>query len=284
MTFPHTITAAMVTAVAFMIGISGWHLKRRSEVPIFRTSMVVAMWVTLLGGVGTAVTGDVQAKIMTTQQPMKMAAAEALYESSQPASLSVFTIGSLNGRQEVYSLRVPDLLSFLATADLHGKVEGINNIQQEYEQRYGPGDYRPVIPVTYWGFRLMIGLGLIASAFAALGLLLMRRGRLPSSRWFWRAALWVLPLPLLANSFGWIFTEMGRQPWVVFGNMKTAGAVSASVSPGLALTSVIVLTAIYGVLAVVEVGLLVRYTKAGPPPEDEEAAAAEGDRPLAFAY
>ena len=283
-TFPHTITAAMVTAGAFMIGISGWHLKRRSEVPIFRTSMVVAMWVTLLGGVGTAVTGDVQAKIMTTQQPMKMAAAEALYESSQPASLSVFTIGSLNGRQEVYSLRVPDLLSFLATADLHGKVEGINNIQQEYEQRYGPGDYRPVIPVTYWGFRLMIGLGLIASAFAALGLLLMRRGRLPSSRWFWRAALWVLPLPLLANSFGWIFTEMGRQPWVVFGNMKTAGAVSASVSPGLALTSVIVLTAIYGVLAVVEVGLLVRYTKAGPPPEDEEAAAAEGDRPLAFAY
>ena len=283
-TFPHTITAAMVTAGAFMIGISGWHLKRRSEVPIFRTSMVVAMWVTLLGGVGTAVTGDVQAKIMTTQQPMKMAAAEALYESSQPASLSVFTIGSLNGRQEVYSLRVPDLLSFLATADLHGKVEGINNIQQEYEQRYGPGDYRPVIPVTYWGFRLMIGLGLIASAFAALGLLLMRRGRLPSSRWFWRATLWVLPLPLLANSFGWIFTEMGRQPWVVFGNMKTAGAVSASVSPGLALTSVIVLTAIYGVLAVVEVGLLVRYTKAGPPPEDEEAAAAEGDRPLAFAY
>jgi len=283
-TFPHTITAAMVTAGAFMIGISGWHLKRRSEVPIFRTSMVVAMWVTLLGGVGTAVTGDVQAKIMTTQQPMKMAAAEALYESSQPASLSVFTIGSLNGRQEVYSLRVPDLLSFLATADLHGKVEGINNIQQEYEQRYGPGDYRPVIPVTYWGFRLMIGLGLIASAFAALGLLLMRRGRLPSSRWFWRAARCVLPLPLLANSFGWIFTEMGRQPWVVFGNMKTAGAVSASVSPGLALTSVIVLTAIYGVLAVVEVGLLVRYTKAGPPPEDEEAAAAEGDRPLAFAY
>jgi len=283
-TFPHTITAAMVTAGAFVIGISAWHLKRRSEVPIFRASMVIAMWVTLIGGIGTAVTGDIQAKIMTTQQPMKMAAAEALYDTAQPASFSVFTIGSLSGREEIYSLRVPKLLSFLATADINGEVEGINNIQRQYEQRYGPGDYRPVVPVTYWGFRLMIGLGLLATAFAAFGLLVMWRGRLPSSRWFWRAGLWVLPAPLLANSFGWIFTEMGRQPWVVFGNMRTADAVSRSVAPGLALTSVIVLTVSYGALAVVEVGLLVRYTRAGPPPEDEETVPAEGDRPLAVAY
>ncbi len=285
-TFPHTITAAMVTAGAFMIGISAWHLKRRSEVPIFRTSLIVAMWVTLVGGVGTAVTGDIQAKIMTAQQPMKMAAAEALYDTAKPASFSVFTIGSLNGREEVYSVRVPKLLSFLATADVNGEVEGINNIQRDYEQRYGPGDYRPIIPVTYWGFRLMIGFGLLATLLAAVGLLLFWRGRTPRSRWFWRAALWMIPAPLLANSFGWIFTEMGRQPWVVFGNMRTAHAVSASVSPGLALTSVIVLTAIYGALAVVEVGLLVRYTKAGPPSEDEEGleAEAEGERPLAFAY
>src|SRR6266571_3633741 len=283
-TFPHTITAAMVTAGAFVIGISAWHLKRRSEVPIFRASMGIAMWVTLIGGIGTAVTGDIQAKIMTTQQPMKMAAAEALYDTAQPASFSVFTIGSLSGREEIYSLRVPKLLSFLATADINGEVEGINNIQRQYEQRYGPGDYRPVVPVAYWGFRLMIGLGLLATAFAAFGLLVMWRGRLPSPGGFWWAGLWVRPAPLLANSFGWIFTEMGRQPWVVFGNMRTADAVSRSVAPGLALTSVIVLTVSYGALAVVEVGLLVRYTRAGPPPEDEETVPAEGDRPLAVAY
>ena len=96
---------------------------------------------------------------MTSVQPMKMAAAEALYETSQPASFSLFTIGTLDGSKELFSIRVPNVLSFLATGDFNGKVEGINDLQASYEQLYGPGDYRPIIPVTYWTFRLMIGAG-----------------------------------------------------------------------------------------------------------------------------
>jgi cytochrome d ubiquinol oxidase subunit I len=220
--------------------------------------------------------------VMTRQQPMKMAAVEALYETEQPAAFSLFTIGTLDGSRPVYSLRVPGVLSLLADGNLTGKVEGVNDIQREYEQRYGPGDYRPIIPVTYWSFRLMIGLGMLSVAIGALGLWLTRKGRLPTGRRFWRAAIWTIPLPFLANSFGWIFTEMGRQPWTVFGVLQTRDSVSPTVGAGSVLTSLAVFTLLYSGLAVIELRLMMRYAKAGPPrvPEAEVDSADE----LAFAY
>src|SRR6266542_1236500 len=272
--FPHVITAAFVTAAAFVIGISAWHLARRQHVDVMRV----------------ALTGDTQAKIMTDQQPMKMAAAEAIYDSRQPASFSIFTIGSLSGREEVWSVRVPGLLSFLAEGNFQARVEGINDIQAEYEKRYGPGDYRPVIPVTYWGFRFMIGFGMLTSALALLGLWLLRR-RVPTSKWFWRAALWTLPFPLVANSFGWLFTEMGRQPWVVFGRMFTRDGVSPQVPAWQVALSLGGFSALYLVLAVIEIGLIRRYAIAGPPEVEEPGEQDLGTEPpddaaqaLAFAY
>jgi cytochrome bd ubiquinol oxidase subunit I len=282
-TFWHTIAAAYLTAGVFMLAIAGWHLARRRDADVLRPSFRLALWVVVVSGVLVAVSGDVQARVMTRQQPMKMAAAEALYNTAAPASFSLFTIGTLNGSREVASVRVPYLLSFLATADPNGTVEGINQIQAAYEQKFGPGDYRPYVPVTYWSFRLMIGLGLLPVLLALLGFWLTRRGRLPGNRWFWRAAVWSAGLPLAANSFGWIFTEMGRQPWVVFGLLHTAKGVSPGVPGSQVATSLIALTAIYSVLAVVELALLLRYAKAGPPPvpvADETPA----DRPLTFAY
>jgi cytochrome d ubiquinol oxidase subunit I len=284
--FPHVITSAFVTAAAFVIGISAWHLARQRHQDVMRASLKLGMAVALLGGAGVALSGDAQAKIMTDQQPMKMAAAEAIYETKQPASFSIFTVGSLNGQEEIWSVRVPGLLSFLAEGSFDAKVEGINDIQAEYEQRYGRGNYRPIIPVTYWGFRFMIGFGMLTSALALLGLWLIRGRRLPASKWFWRAALWTLPFPLIANSFGWIFTEMGRQPWVVFGQLFTRDGVSPHVPTWHVVLSLGGFTTLYFVLAVVEVGLIIRYARAGPP-DDEHDGAETGDdpsRPLAFAY
>jgi cytochrome d ubiquinol oxidase subunit I len=180
------------------------------------------------------------------------------------------------------SVRIPSLLSFMATGSPGGEVEGINNIQQAYEQKYGPGDYTPYVPVTYWSFRLMIGFGGLAMLVALAALWATRRGRAPTSRWLWLASIASIGMPLAANSFGWIFTEMGRQPWTVFGVFKTAQSVSPSVGAASVATSLIVLTLLYGVLAVVEVGLFIRYARAGAPeiePETDDA-----DRPLAFAY
>ena len=280
-TFFHTICAAFVTAGALMIAVAAWHLARRRHTDVLRPSLRLALWTVLIAGILVAVTGDLQARVMTKQQPMKMAAAEALYHTSAPASFSLFTIGSLNGSTEVASIRVPHLLSFLATGDLNGQVEGIDNLQSQYRQTYGPGDYKPYIPLTYWSFRLMIGLGLLVVLIALIGLWLIRRGRLPEgrrTRWFWRVATWSVVLPLAANTFGWIFTEMGRQPWVVFGLLHTANGVSPSVSPGSAATSLIVLTGLYSVLAVVELGLMLRYAKAGPEPAAQPSEP-DHDRP-----
>jgi cytochrome bd ubiquinol oxidase subunit I len=287
--FAHTIAACFLTAGMLMIGVCAWHLYRRSNLDVIRPSLRYALWVTLAAGLLTGFTGDLQARVMTDQQPMKMAAAEALYNTSGPASFSVFSVGSLDGSHEVWSLRIPHGLSLLATTTPNGAVKGINNLQQQYVSTYGPGDYKPNIPVAYWSFRLMIGFGILAILVAAAGLWATRRGRLPAQRWWWRIGPFAVLLPLLANTTGWIFTEMGRQPWVVFGVMKTTNGVSPTVGAATVATSLIVFTLLYAVLAVIEVGLMLRFAKAGPEPtpvEGEDDAGSEedqGDR-LAFAY
>ncbi len=277
-TFPHTISAAFLTAGAFMLGIALWHLVRRQgeHTELFRPAVKLGAITVLVASVAVIVSGDIQGKIMTETQPMKMAAAEALYETAAPADFSLLTIGSLDGQREVWSLTVPHGLSFLATGTWNGKVEGINNLQQAYEQRFGPGTYKPNIPITYWTFRLMILFGALSALMALIALWHIRRKKPRSSRWLVRGAL-VLPLlPLAANSLGWVFTEMGRQPWIVFGLMQTRNGVSPTVGAGSVLTSMITLTVLYAVLAIVEVFLLVRFARTVPSdqPESESGAPA----------
>jgi cytochrome d ubiquinol oxidase subunit I len=218
---------------------------------------------------------------------MKMAAAEALYDTVAPASFSLFTIGTLDGSEEVWSLRVPRVLSFMATGSLDGTVEGVRDLQAASEQAYGPGDYRPNIPMTYWTFRLMIGFGALAGLLSVLGLWLTRqRATRPLPRWYLRAAFAALFLPFAANSVGWIFTEMGRQPWLVFGVLRTADGVSPAVGVASVITSLVVFTLLYGVLAVVEGVLMVRYATAGPrPPAPAEPLSGDTEPdPLAVTY
>ncbi|MEO3822883.1 cytochrome ubiquinol oxidase subunit I [Actinomadura sp. B10D3] len=290
--FPHTITAAFVTGGMFMAGVSAWHLARRKNVEVFRPSLKLALAVTAVASIGVAVSGDLQGKVMTEQQPMKMAAAEALYETERPASFSIFTVGTLDGDEEVFGIKVPRVLSFLATGTLDGEVTGINDVQAAEEARYGPGDYRPLVPVIYWNFRIMVGAGMLTALVSLAGLWLLRRGRLPSSPWVYRIGMLSLALPFIGNSAGWIFTEMGRQPWSVFGLMKTSASVSPGVTPSSMLISVISLTALYSVLLVIETGLMLKYAKAGPPsetevlppPPDDPDSDSDSERSLAFAY
>jgi cytochrome bd ubiquinol oxidase subunit I len=278
-TFPHTIFASVLTGGVFVVAVSAWYLRKHVDVDVYRPSMRLALVATVLAGIGLAASGDIEGKIMTEQQPMKMAAAEALYHTSKPAPFSLFTVGSLNGHSEVFSIKIPRALSFLATGSFDGQVKGIDDLNAQYQQQYGPGDYRPMIAVTYWSFRLMIGFGMLAAAIALLGLWLMRRGRTPPGRRFYTIALWALPLPFMANSLGWIFTEMGRQPWLVFGRLKTEAGVSPSVTGGEVLASLIIFTLLYGVLAAIDVFLMMRYARSGPPLESD----ADEPEPV-FAY
>jgi cytochrome bd ubiquinol oxidase subunit I len=283
--YPHIVAGAALSAAAVVIAISAWHLARGAHIDVMRTSLRFGFAAAVLAGIGTTITGDIQGKVMTEVQPMKMAAAEALWDSQSQASFSIFTIGTRDATHEVFSVRVPYLLSYISHGDIHATVEGINDVQAEYERIFGPGDYRPHIPTTYWSFRYMIGLGAVTTALGLLGLWLTRRGRLPDNPWFWRILIWTSPLPILANTFGWIFTEMGRQPWIVFGEMFTRDALSPVTPAWQVLTSLAVFTAIYAALAVVAVRLLFRYTQAGLPPDEPESADTEGeDRRLTFAY
>jgi cytochrome d ubiquinol oxidase subunit I len=272
----HTVTAAFLTAGVLVSGIASWQLWRHrdgTDAPTFRTAARAGMWLTVVAGLAVTASGHQQGVIMTRQQPMKMAAAEALYHTEQPASFSLITIGTLDGSREVWSIKVPGLLSFLATGTFDSRVEGIYELQDRYTRQFGPGDYRPIVPITYWSYRLMIGLGLLATAIAAAGLWLLRRGRYPGSSWYHRVALVGLVLPFLANSFGWIFTEMGRQPWIVWGQLRTASAASPSVSTATVLTSMAVFTVLYGALAVLGLYLMRRSAVAGLPAEGAEDAA-----------
>jgi cytochrome bd ubiquinol oxidase subunit I len=300
-TFPHVVLAAYMTGGAFVLGVAAYlHLKQRradaatSDAPLYLKAVRIGAAVTLAAGLGVAISGDIQGKIMTDVQPMKMAAAEGLYETESGASFSLLTIGTPDGKQEKFAIKVPKLLSFLAEGDVNSEVKGINQLREEYRAEYGkdpgakyysPGDYTPVIPVTYWSFRFMIGLGVFAAAGAALILLVTRNGGRPTGTWWPRLAI-VLPIAMvIGNAWGWLFTEMGRQPWAVFGLMTTQQAVSPGVSVFEAWVSVVTLTVLYAVLAVVEFGLMWRYIKLGapayaPPPDHTS----DEDRPLAFAY
>jgi cytochrome d ubiquinol oxidase subunit I len=234
-------------------------------------------------------TGDTQAKIMVQQQPMKMAAAEALYDTQENAPFSILTIGDISGQQATPILEIPGLLSFMATGQWTGPdstVEGINDLQKASVAKFGEGEYAPYVPLVYWAFRAMIGLGMLGVLFAIWALWLTRKQRAPKSRTVAFASAVALLFPLVGISAGWIFTEMGRQPWIVFGLMKTADGVSPTLTTFQVGLSLVVFTLLYGALAVVEVGLLIRAVKIGPPETVEliDAADANSGKPLTFSY
>ncbi|OZB85476.1 cytochrome ubiquinol oxidase subunit I [Microbacterium sp. 13-71-7] len=268
--FPHTIFGAFMLATGVVISVSAWHLSRGQHVATMRKSLKFGLWGILVATAGVLLTGDQLGLAMVSTQPMKMAAAEAMFNSScgADASFSLFSIGTPDGTGEIWSLRVPYLLAFLSTHDLNGCVEGINDLNAQYAQQFastGLTEFTPVLWITYWAFRWMIGLGMLHAFVALVGLWITRKNaKREPAQWMWKIAIYSFPLSLGANIVGWVFTEMGRQPWIVFSLMTTKNGVSPGVSGVEVLISLISFTAIYAALAVVEVGLIVRAAKKGP--------------------
>lgn len=275
--FTHVVLAAYTTGAFFVLGVSAWQLLHNRSQEIFGRSLRVALVVGFIAILGTIWFGDSQAQLMTKEQPMKMASAEALYHTQDGASFSLLTIGNLSG-QPIFQIRLPHLLSVLADRSWDGKVLGIDNVQAAEVKKYGPGNYEPIIWVTYWTFRLMVGLGFLMLGVGLWGLWLLKKKRLENKRWFLWALVWCIPVPFLANTFGWIFTEMGRQPWVVYGLLKTSKAVS-HIGTGYIGTSFAVFAGVYSILAVVEIGLMVKTAKTPPDePKEPEAGSETGTR------
>ncbi len=258
--FPHVFFSGLTTAAFFVLGISAFNLLRKlGERELFQKSFRWGAVAALIGSVLVGLVGHSQAQHMVEVQPMKMAAAEALWESEDPASLSLFTIGNESERRDIFSIRIPRLLSLLAYNQLDGEVMGIRELQEKYEDAYGPGNYVPPIAVSYWSFRIMVGAGLIMIFLALVSLYTVLRERIDTYSLLLRILFLAIFLPYLANSAGWILTEVGRQPWIVFGLQFTLNGVSPDVPTGMMLTTLISFTLIYGVLIAVDVYLLSKY-------------------------
>jgi cytochrome d ubiquinol oxidase subunit I len=282
----HTFAGSLIVAGLFVAAVSAYRLLRAGDLDLFRPVLRAGLAVTLIGGALTLYSGDQSAKLAARYQPMKLASAEALWSTERGAGFSLFAVGDVEHGRNHVNLQVPRLLGFLATGRPSGTVQGINPLQAEYAKAYGPGNYVPVVGVTYWSFRLMMGFGLSAVGLAAAGLwLTRRRGRLrgldtPWARRLLYTTVIAVPLPFAANIMGWLLSEIGRQPWTVQGELLTA----ASVSPGVSLIevalSLAVFTLLYAALAAVEGWLIVRHVQKGPQAERPATAEAEP----AFSY
>jgi cytochrome bd ubiquinol oxidase subunit I len=291
--WPHVFFSGLATAGFFMLGISAYRLVRvkaqpaaspskgakakaqvrspqaaassqQSEITFFSRSFRVATIAAVIGAVMVGLVGHTQAQHMIQVQPMKMAAAEALWNTESPASMSLFTIGDMKNRRDVFAIRLPAVLSILACNQTTCSVEGINELQAQYEQKFGPGDYVPYVVLIYWAFRGMVGAGVLMVALALYAFYRVLRNRVTSPKWFLAVLPFAIVLPYLANTAGWIMTEMGRQPWIVVGLMKTAAAVSPIVAGGTVLASLLIFTLLYGALMVADIYLLAKYAKADP--------------------
>ncbi len=264
--FPHVITGALATAGFFVLGISAWHLRHaRDEATreAFRRSFRIGAVYACAATLAVLVVGHTQAQHMTLVQPMKMASAEALWNSADPAPMSLFTWGDEPARKDVFAIKLPGMLSFLAYNRFAGEVKGIRQLEAEYEARYGPGSYVPPVKWTYWTFRTMVGAGFVMLALAAWALVAVLRGRFETAPRLLALLVPALALPYAANSAGWIFTEIGRTPWIVFGLMRLEAGVSTAVGAGAVLTTLLGFTLLYAALMAADLFLLAKYAKAG---------------------
>jgi cytochrome d ubiquinol oxidase subunit I len=290
----HTIPAALTTAAALITGISIWQLGKRPghETEFFRRSARWGLRGLLTFSIATVLVGHFFGQLMGEQQPMKMAAAEALYESRSGAPLSLMAIGPFEKKPKRLSFRleIPKLYSFMDTNSFNGHVEGIDDLQRAdakkyaaYERAHGrdpaKAEYYPIVGLNYWTFRIMVGIGIFLAALAATGLLLERRWRnglagLARTRAFRWAAIGGLFAGFLAHAAGWIFTEQGRQPWVVTGLLKTEDAVSKLGASTVAI-SLGVFIVLYCVIGAIEFWLFRRVADSGPEPlerDDDQTA------------
>jgi cytochrome d ubiquinol oxidase subunit I len=264
--------AGLIFGSTVMLGVSCWHFLRGHDVEVFRRAaklaLIVAVPVTLL----QLVVGNRFGEAVTSAQSMKIAASEAQWNTCQPCGFSLFQIGGFteNDQTPRFSITVPRLLSYMATGSFSGQVQGLNQLQAQEESQHGPGNYMPNVRVIYWSMRVMAYMGMLMFGVAALGAWLYWKKKLETARWFHRIALVAIAFPYIAASAGWVLTEMGRQPWIVQGLLKTDQANSPSVGTAWIAVSLAVFITLYVALGVVDFVLMRRYARPEAPPAREE--------------
>jgi cytochrome d ubiquinol oxidase subunit I len=272
----HTILAGLIFGSVVMLGICCWHFLRGRNVELFRRAAKLALIVALPATLLQLSVGNRFGEAVTSQQSMKIAASEAQWNTCQPCGFSVFQIGGFSAEHPnpSFSITIPKLLSWMGTGSFDGKVQGLNQLQAQEQKQYGPGNYMPRIELMYWSMRVMAILGVVMALLAIVGAWLYRRQTLDKARWFLRAAVAAIALPFIAATAGWVLTEMGRQPWIVQGLLKTSQANSPNIGTATLAASLGVFVALYAALGVVDFVLMRRFARVDPPELSGEAPAA----------
>jgi len=252
--FLHTVPAAYILSGFFVLGVSAWHLRRGKEAVFFRKSFRVAAVWTLIFSLFVFVEGHLHGTEVAHTQPTKLAAMEALWETQSGAPWTLFAIPDPAGERNVVEIKIPKLLSLLAFHSPSAEVKGLKDF---------PPEERPPVSFTFWSFRIMVLLGIW---FVLMSLWAFKnRERPEASPGLLRALVWTIPLPYIAIEAGWMVAEVGRQPWIVYGLMKTADAVSP-ISPAQVTVTLLAFVVFYSVLGVIDFWLLAHYARKGPEP------------------
>jgi cytochrome bd ubiquinol oxidase subunit I len=264
----HVFAAGICTAGFLVLGFSAWHLLRKQEtdIELFHKSFRWAAVFALIGAIAVGLVGDAHGKFLSTTQPMKIAAAEAIWSTQDPADFVLVASIDEEKTENKFEVTIPSMLSFLLYNRFSGPVEGLNDLQEDAVLMYGPGNYIPPVTLSFWSFRIMVGAGLLMLLLALLALIKSRVKFLDKSRLFMQLLIPAMVLPYLASTFGWILTESARQPWIVYGLQKVQDAVSPNVTGGTVLFSLILFTILLGGLIVVTGWLMVKSGTSQPQP------------------
>jgi len=261
--FSHVLSAGVALAGFVVLGFSAYHLltNNKKEKEFFYRSFRWAAIYALIGSLLVAVVGHFQGQYLVQHQPLKMAAAEALWETEQPAGFALVAGIDEQGESNAFELKIPAVLSFLSYNNFTGKVQGINELQAEAVQKYGAGNYIPPVTLDFWAFRLMVGAGMLMVLLALLAVIWSRQGHLEKKTAFLKILMFAPFLPYLASTMGWVLAETGRWPWIVYGLQKVQDAVSPYVPAWNVAFSLLVLGVLYTALTIVALNLAMKHGK-----------------------
>lgn len=254
--FFHSISSGWVVAAFFVMGVSAYHLLKKSNVEFFKKSLKFGAVFALVASIFLALIGDVNGVEVAKYQPTKFAAMESLWETQKGAPTYLLAIpDSKNEKNSVEILPIPKLASFLAFHDWNAEVKGLKDY---------PADLRPPVGLTFFSFRFMVALGTYFILIAGIALYFIKKGTIENKNWLLKLLLFSIPLPYIAGQLGWIVAEVGRQPWIVYGLMKTSDAVSVNLTPGHVILSLVGFVGFYSLLGIIDIYLLVKFSKKGP--------------------
>lgn len=276
--FPHTIFASLATAAFFILGISAYHVMKKNKDEWVKVSLKMGIITSLISTLLVAGMGDVQGKYLVKHLPMKMAAAEALWETKDPAPLGVIAVIDEKNKKNTFEVGIPKLLSFMSYSSFSGQVEGLNNIQSRYEKQYGPGNYIPPVTISFYTFRLMVGSGILMLILSMVSLYYYMKKNIYEKNKLLKVLVIAISLPYIANTTGWILTEISRTPWIVFGLLKLEQAISPTVSVAYVVTSLVTFVSVYSILIVIDLYLMFKFAKKLPLDNEPITPSLEGNK------